>query len=134
MASWQRLKTVRKYVYRGDSLGGPPPTELAVLLDRHRGQPDALITVLEEIQAHYGYLPRMALEHTARELRFSRARVYGVATFYNLFQLTPPGRYQVRVCRGTACHVNGSAGILVTLAKKLGIRVDETTADRLFSL
>ncbi len=124
----------RKLVYRGDPLLAPPPPELAAILDRYRGQRDALMTVLEEIQAHYGYLPRAALEYTARELRFPLAQVYGVATFYNLFQLNPPGRYQVRVCKGTACHVSGSPAILQYLKQKPGIEENETTPDRLFTL
>ena len=123
-----------KLVYRGDPLAEPPPQELATILDRYRGQPDALITVLEEIQGHYGYLPRRELAYTARELGFPASRIYGVATFYNLFQLNPPGRYVVRVCRGTACHVNHSDAILRQLQAYLGIAEDETTADGLFTL
>jgi NADH-quinone oxidoreductase subunit E len=124
----------RKLIYSGDPLQAPPPPELAVILDRYRGQRDALMTVLEEIQVHYGYLPRTALEYTARELRFPLAQVYGVATFYNLFQLNPPGRYTVRVCKGTACHVSGSPAILSYLKAKLGIDEEETTPDGLFTL
>jgi NADH-quinone oxidoreductase subunit E len=125
---------LKKHVYRGDALVAPPPPELAAILDRHRGQPDALITVLEEIQQHYSYLPRRQLEVTARELGFPLSRVYGVVTFYNLFQLSPPGRYQVRVCQGTACHVGCSEAILGHLKEKLDIGVDETTPDGLFTL
>lgn len=125
---------LRKVVYQGDPLLEAPPAELAAILDRHRGQADGLITVLEEIQRHYGYLGKDQLRHVARELAFPLARVYGVATFYNLFLFTPPGKYQVRVCRGTACHVNHSGEILAHLAQKLGIAVDETTADGRFTL
>ncbi|MCC7355667.1 MAG: NAD(P)H-dependent oxidoreductase subunit E [Anaerolineae bacterium] len=105
-----------------------------VILDRHRGEPDALITALEEIQAHYGYLPENSLRYTARELGFPLSRVFGVATFYNLFQFTAPGRYIIRVCKGTACHVNHSAEILSHLKERLGIDENETTADGLFTL
>jgi NADH-quinone oxidoreductase subunit E len=124
----------RRYVYRGDPLAVPPPAELAAILDRYRGHPDGLITVLEEIQEHYGYLPRRALEYVARALGFPAARVYGVATFYNLFRLNAPGRYQVRVCTGTACHVNHSADILAHLKERLGVGEEETTPDGLFTL
>lgn len=134
MAAQAAVKPPRKFVYRGDPLATPPPPELAAILDRHRGQRDALITVLEEIQDHYGYLPRLALQHAARQLHIPLSRVYGVATFYNLFRLHAPGRYQVRVCRGTACHVNNSAAILAYLKERLGIDVDETTPDGLFTL
>jgi NADH:ubiquinone oxidoreductase subunit E len=119
----------RKHVYRPDPLPEPPSAELAALLDRHRGHPDALVTVLEEMQAHYGYLPRKELEHAARELGYPLSRVYGVATFYNLFTLDPPGRHVVRVCRGTACHVNGSAALLRHVCARLGVAEDETTPD-----
>ena len=105
----QKPTVLRKYVYQGDPLLAPPPPELATILDRYRGQPDALITVLEDIQDHYGYLPQQGLHYTAHELGFPLSRVYGVATFYNLFQFSPPGRYLVRICKGTACHVNRSA-------------------------
>lgn len=119
----------KKHVYKGDPLAEPAPPELLTILDRHRGQPDALITVLEQIQLHYGYLPERQLQYTARELNYPLSRVYGVATFYNLFQLSPPGRYQVRVCKGTACHVNRSAAILERILTGLGIGEDETTPD-----
>ncbi|MBW7882562.1 MAG: NADH-quinone oxidoreductase subunit NuoE [Caldilineaceae bacterium] len=112
----------------------PPPAELAAILERHHGEPDALITVLEEIQQHYGYLGQNQLQYAARGLSMPLARVYGVATFYNLFRFDPPGQYQIRVCRGTACHVNHSAKILAYLEENLGIDEDETTADGRFTL
>ena len=125
---------LRKNAYRGDPLAEPPPPELAAILDHHRGQPDALITALEEIQRHYGYLGKLQLQYVARELAFPLARVYGVATFYNLFRFDPPGKHQVRVCRGTACHVNQADAILQHLCDKLEIGVDETTPDGRFTL
>lgn len=127
-------KIPKKFVYQGDPLAAPPPLDLQQILNRHRSEADALITVLEEIQDHYGYLPRQQLQYTARELGFPLSRIYGVATFYNLFRFNPPGRYQVRVCRGTACHVNHSLEILESLKKKLGIKEDESTDDGLFTL
>jgi NADH-quinone oxidoreductase subunit E len=133
MAAPTRVRAARKHVYGGDPLAEPPP-ELAAILDRFRARPDALMTVLEAIQRHYGYLPRRPLEYVARELGFPLSRVYGVATFYNLFQLSPPGRYIVRVCKGTACHVNRSAVILTHLERQLGIGEEETTPDSLFTL
>ena len=123
-----------KHVYRGDPLAEPPPAELAAILAPHRGEPDALITALEEVQRHYGYLGRNHLHYVARELGFPLARVFGVATFYNLFRFEPPGQYQVRVCRGTACHVNRSDEILAALSTHLGVSIDQTTADGRFTL
>ncbi len=123
-----------RYVYQGDPLLAPPPDDLAQILNRYKGQPDALITVLEELQQHYGYLPPQGLQYTARELGFPLSQVYGVATFFNLFQLKPPGRYIIRVCKGTACHVNRSSEILAQIKERLGIDEDETTPDGLFTL
>jgi NADH:ubiquinone oxidoreductase subunit E len=124
----------RKHVYAGDQLSDPPPPELAAILAPHRGRPDALMTALEEVQRHYGYLPQRQLRYLARELGYPLSRVWGVATFYNLFQFTPPGRYVVRVCRGTACHVNGADAILAHLERGLGVGAEETTPDGLFTL
>lgn len=134
MVPQTKERSIRKYVYKADPLAGPPPPELAAILDRYRGQRDALITVLEEIQQHYGYLPQQQLQYTARELGFPLSQVYSVATFYNLFLLKPPGRYVVRVCKGTACHVNNSSAILAQLKERLGIEEDGTTPDGLFTL
>jgi len=127
-------KGPRRHVYSGDPLTEPVPPELAPILERHRGKPDALITALEEIQLRYGYLPERPLRYAARELRLSLSRVFGVATFYNHFQLSPPSRYTIQVCRGTACHVSGSARLLTSLETALGIKQDESTPDGLFSL
>ncbi|MFN8497914.1 MAG: NAD(P)H-dependent oxidoreductase subunit E [Anaerolineae bacterium] len=134
MSAQVKEAATRRYIYQGDPLLAPPPPDLALILDRHKGQPDALITVLEDLQDHYGYLPKEALEYVSRELGFPLSRVYGIVTFYNLFQLNPPGRYVVRVCRGTACHVNRSDDILQLIKARLGIKEDETTADHLFTL
>ena len=130
----RKRSPLRKHVYQGDPLVDPPPAELAEILERHRGKADALITVLEEIQEHYGFLGRRQLQYIARELSFPLARIYGVATFYNLFVFSPPGKHKVRVCRGTACHVNRSAAILSHLSKYLGVEEDQTTTDGAFTL
>jgi NADH-quinone oxidoreductase subunit E len=124
----------RKWLYRPDALEAEPPPELAALLVPYRGRADALMTVLEEIQNHYGYLPRTALRHAARVLRMPLSRVFGVATFYNLFRFDPPGRYLVRCCQGTACHVNGGAAILARVRARLGIAENETTPEGSFTL
>ena len=123
----------KKQVYRGEVKESPPP-ELAAIFDKYRGQPDALMPLLEEMQHHYGYLPKKNLEFVAQEFGFPLSRIYGVVTFYNFFQMTPPGRYQVRVCKGTACHVGHSDAILEHLQAKLGIAEGETTPDKLFTL
>jgi NADH-quinone oxidoreductase subunit E len=123
----------RKIVYLGDPLGEPPP-DLLEILGRYRGRGDVLVPVLQEIQSLYGYLPKRAIQHAALELGIPLARLHGVATFYNQFRFTPPGRYAIQVCRGTACHVAGSAGVLDVIGASLGVRQDETTPDGVFSL
>jgi len=126
-------KPFKKNVYRGAVREVPPP-ELGAIFDKYRGQPDALIALLEEIQHHYSYLSKKHLAFIAQELNFPLSQIYGVVTFYNFFQLTPPGRYQVRVCKGTACHVGHSDAILEHLQNKLDIFEGETTPDKLFTL
>lgn len=122
----------KKFVYRGTTL--EEPQEMTALLAPHRGQRDALLSALGAVQAHYGYLPEQALRATARALGLPLSQIFGVATFYNLFTLSPPGRHTVRVCTGTACHVTGSAAILAALSARLGIGADETTPDGLITL
>lgn len=124
----------RKLVYLGSWLAEPTPPELLGLLERHRNRSDVLITVLQEIQALYGYLPERSLRHAARELGMPLARVYGVATFYNQFRFSPPGRIQLRVCCGTACHVGGAPAILDALQSHLNVSAEQTTSDGMFTL
>ena len=93
-----------------------------------------LIAALHRSQDLYGYLPQEVMAHVAHELQVPEAYVYGVATFYSYFTLTPRGKYPVGVCMGTACYVKGSAAILSAVEKQLGIKTGETTEDGLFSL
>ncbi len=104
------------------------------IVERHRHQDDALITMLQEAQQAYGYLPKEVLVRLSRDAQIPLNRIYGVATFYSQFHLTPRGKNIVQVCRGTACHVRGSSFILSTLADHLGIDEDGTTEDMEFSL
>ncbi|OGR08947.1 MAG: hypothetical protein A2341_12775, partial [Deltaproteobacteria bacterium RIFOXYB12_FULL_58_9] len=89
---------------------------------------------LQDLQLGYRYLPREALELTARSLRVPLSKVYGVATFYKTFSLVPKGRKVLRVCTGTACHIRGAPLILTELKTRLGIGPNETTADLEYSL
>jgi NADH-quinone oxidoreductase subunit E len=93
-----------------------------------------LIPLLQALQAAVGYLPAEAIETVARHLAISASEVYGVASFYNQFRFTPPGRNPVKVCLGTACHVKGGEIILENFERKLTIREGETSADREFSI
>jgi NADH-quinone oxidoreductase E subunit len=104
------------------------------ILERYQGQKGATIPVLQAIQEVYGYLPRQAMEYAAKQLRIPFSRIYGVATFYAQFHLTPRGENIIRVCQGTACHVRGAAKIVDALKEQLGIEVGETTEDLKFTL
>jgi NADH-quinone oxidoreductase E subunit len=95
---------------------------------------DALIPVLQEVQDALGYLSREAVSEISRHLRLPASKVYGVATFYNQFRFQPKGKYHITVCRGTACHVKGSAKVLEALVRNLKIEPGKTTRDRMFSL
>ncbi len=93
-----------------------------------------LIALLQDVQEIYGYLPENDLRAIAEYLNISMSSIYGVATFYNQFRLTPLGKNIIRVCRGTACHVKSSANILTALETELGIKSGETTRDKNFTL
>jgi NADH-quinone oxidoreductase subunit E len=99
-----------------------------------RGFSDELIPIMEEAQNAFGYLSREVMVEIARFLKLPESKVYGVATFYALFRLTPGGKKMVRVCRGTACHVRRGAQILQEVQKQLGIKPGETTEDMEYSL
>jgi NADH-quinone oxidoreductase subunit E len=96
-----------------------------------RGQ---LIPLLQTAQKIMGYLPDEAVALVADHLSITRSEVYGVASFYNQFRFNPPGRNPVKVCMGTACHVQGGEIILENFERKLEIREGETTPDREFSI
>lgn len=95
---------------------------------------DALIPILQKIQAAEGYLSRESIARVGRELNLAASKVYGVATFYNQFRFAPRGRFHLMLCRGTACHVKGSGRVLETIVKHLKIEPGQTTRDRAFSL
>lgn len=94
----------------------------------------SLIPLLQEVQSIYGYLPEEALSEISEFVGLPLSRVYGVATFYNQFRLTPLGKNVIRICRGTACHVKNSANILYSLEHELGILAGQTTRDKLFTI
>ena len=94
----------------------------------------SLIPLLQDVQAAYNFLPELALRDIAEFLGIPLSRVFGVATFYNQFRLSPIGKNVIRVCRGTACHVKNSSNLLFALETALGIKAGETTRDKNFTL
>jgi NADH-quinone oxidoreductase subunit E len=103
------------------------------VLTRHGRERSELIPIIQDAQDAIGYLPPDVLRDVASHLNLPEASVYGVATFYAQFYLKPQGRHRVRVCRGTACHVRGSARIRRLVERRLGIREGETTPDMEFT-
>jgi NADH-quinone oxidoreductase subunit E len=99
-----------------------------------RNDASLLIPLLQTVQSEYGYLPEEEIEKVAEHIGIPLSRVYGVATFYNQFRLKPLGKYVIKVCRGTACHVKGSLDILRMLEAELGIKAGDTTKDLMFSI
>jgi NADH-quinone oxidoreductase subunit E len=104
------------------------------LMGQYPRSREHLISILQEVQAEYGYLSRERIERISAYLGLPSSKIFGVATFYNQFRLNAPGRIQVSICRGTACHVKGSLSLLDSCRQLLGIEVGKTTKDGLFSL
>jgi NADH-quinone oxidoreductase subunit E len=104
------------------------------MLWRHRGEPGMLIPLLQAAQDSYGYIPQLAVEQISEVTGVPASEVYGVITFYKQFRLKPVGRHLIRLCKGTACHVQGADMIAQTVADELKVPPDETTDDGLFTL
>lgn len=96
--------------------------------------PGALMPALQKAQDIYGYLPYEVLEMISKNMGFPMSEIYGVATFYSQFSLSPKGRYQVGICLGTACYVKGSGDIFDKFSQRLQIKGGECTSDAKFSL
>ncbi len=123
---------------KGQNLGfqGTPEQaeKLKKVIEEHKSTPGCLMPVLQEAQAIYGYLPIEVQTMISDGLGISLSEVYGVATFYTQFSLTPKGKHRISLCLGTACYVKGADKILAALEKKLGVKCGECTVDGLFSL
>ena len=115
---------------------GTPEQEQKLLevIEKNKDLPGALLPVLHEAQEIYGYLPIEVQQMVADGLGVSLSEVYGVATFYSRFSLTPKGKHQINVCLGTACYVKGSDKVLEEVEKMLGIKSGECTPDGVFSI
>ncbi len=92
---------------------------------------EAIISILQEIQEVYHYLPREVFPILSDKLKMSEARIYSIATFYENFSLEPKGKYVIKICDGTACHVRKSIPILDKLRSELGLSADKKTTDDL---
>lgn len=110
------------------------PLEFDSILERHAGEPGALIPILQELQEHIGHLPKPLLRELSSRLKIPYSEIAGVVGFYSFFTTIPRGVHTIRTCLGTACYVRGGKELLQSLRSNLHIDVGETTADRQFSL
>lgn len=106
---------------------------LAPVLEKYASQKGSLITILQQAQEIYGYLPMDVIYCIAEQTGSTPARVLGTATFYTQFRFQPVGKYLIMLCDGTACHVNGSTRIAAAIQEYLGVENGGTTEDGLFS-
>lgn len=105
------------------------------ILEKHEFQAHRLIPILQEVQEEYRYLPEEVMTCVATALDISPAKVFGVATFFSHFSLEPKGKYVIKICNGTACHVKGSGKLIETFREELGLgEKQRTTEDLLFTL
>jgi NADH-quinone oxidoreductase subunit E len=112
----------------------PTKQKVKSILDRYQRDPGMLVSVLQDVQAEYNYLPKKALAQVSQGLDIPLTQVYSVATFFKAFSLKPRGRHLINVCLGTACHVRGAVRILEEIERKLGISPGETTTDLKYTL
>ena len=108
--------------------------ELEAIIDKHRGETWALIPLLQDIQETLGYIPEESIEPIAEALNLFSSQVQGVISFYAGLSLKPKGKYVIRICRGTACHVKGGRSILRFMKKEVELDEGETSPDYQFTL
>lgn len=108
--------------------------KISEIVDDYRGKEGSLIPILHIAQGIYGYLTPELLQFIAEKLNLPFSKVYGVATFYSYFTITPRGEYTIRVCLGTSCYLQGGKKVLAQLKKQLGIEIGETTPDGKYTL
>lgn len=104
------------------------------ILDNYQRDKGMLVSILQDIQAEYNYLPKEVLVEVSQKLDAPLSQVYSVATFFKAFSLEPRGRHLINVCLGTACHVRGAVRILEAIERELDIKSGGTTKDLKFTL
>lgn len=108
--------------------------KIDLILEKYEYRHDALIGIMQDLQKLENYLPSETLEYISKKMEVSLSRIYYIATFYKSFSLKPRGRHIIKVCLGTACHLNGAPQNLDQIERTLHICADETTTDNAFSL
>lgn len=129
-----RVRRVLKYDKSGLRTPGVELSLMDPLIEEYRGRAGSMIPLLQGVQALYGFIPGKAFDKLARETGMSVSEMYGVATFYAQFRLRPAGRNIIRICHGTACHVQNADSISEAVRENLKIKDGETTPDGLFTL
>lgn len=110
-------------------------SKVCEIIENNESNPTKLVTILQAVQDEYRYLPEEIMTFIATSLGISPARVFGVASFYSHFTLKPKGKYIIKICDGTACHVKKSTGIYEALNKRLNLsETVNTTSDMLFTV
>lgn len=105
------------------------------IIAKHGAKPESLIPIIQDIQSEYRYLPPELLTYVAGKIGITESKAYSVATFYENFSFEPKGKYVIKVCDGTACHVRKSTAILERLYSELGVtKENPTTSDMMFTL
>ncbi len=108
--------------------------KISAIINKYNGDRSQLVSILQDIQAQYYYLPKEALIQVSESMGIPVSQVYNMATFFKAFSLEPRGRHLINVCLGTACHVRGAIRVLEKFERSLGIRRGGTTKDRRFTL
>jgi len=108
--------------------------KVKAIISKYNGDKGQLVSILQDIQTEYHYLPKEALIKVSETMAIPVSRVYDVATFFRAFSLEPRGKHLINVCLGTACHVRGAARILEKIERDLTIKRGGTTKDRKFTL
>lgn len=108
--------------------------KLNKVLEKYQYDKSLLVSVLQDVQAEFRYLPEEILDEVSHRLNVPLSQVYSVATFFRAFTLTPRGQHLINACLGTACHVRGALKVLEKIERELGIARGETTKDLKFTL
>ena len=108
--------------------------KVALILDEYQHDKGMLVSILQDIQEEYNYLPRESLKQVSKTLDVPFSQLYSIATFFKALRLTPRGRHLINVCLGTACHVRGAVKVLEAMEREMGIKSGGTTDDLEFTL
>lgn len=108
--------------------------EISAIIDQYKGIPGGLLEAYHAIQKEFSFIPEEAITEAAKAFSIPVAEAYGVATFYSYFKVGERGRYVIRICESSPCHIAGAAEVVAALEKELGIKMGETTPDGKFTL